>query len=87
MNTLNDRTKLWAVLLSGGGLFSWRQTWAGSVFLQTGSRPFFLATGVAFFCAYRMDHTRWWALIPAGTLLTPALVAWLGSVWRGAAAG
>jgi hypothetical protein len=48
--------------------------------------PAFLGSiGLAFAYLYRLDHTRWWAVIPAGVLWSLALTALLDT--RGLAAG
>jgi len=52
-----------------------------------GGFAFLGSIGVAFLLAWRDDARRWWALIPAGTLLSLAVTALVDGTARGAAAG
>lgn len=49
--------------------------WGGALFLG--------GISLGFFAVDLTDRTRWWALIPAGVLLTTALVAGLSTYWNG----
>ncbi|MCL5111080.1 MAG: hypothetical protein M1401_19865 [Chloroflexi bacterium] len=53
--------------------------WGGALFLG--------AIGLSFLVIYLDNRLFWWAIIPAGTLLTLALVAGLGVASRGVEAG
>ncbi len=57
---------------AGGG-------WMGSVFLG--------GISLGFWAVYLSQRSQWWAVIPAGTLLTLALVAGLSEVLPGLAVG
>jgi hypothetical protein len=43
--------------------------------------------GLAFLIVYLLDHERWWALIPAGTMLTLAVVAAISQALPGMETG
>lgn len=53
-------------------------TWGGSLFLGS--------LGIGFAAVYLRDHGRWWAIIPAGVMLTVALPAVGGASEAGARA-
>lgn len=53
-------------------------TWGGSLFLGS--------LGIGFAAVYLTDHGRWWAIIPAGVMLTLALPAVGGASEAGARA-
>lgn len=42
---------------------------------------------LGFFAVYGMDHTRWWALIPGGTMLSVAATAFMSEFLPGEAVG
>jgi hypothetical protein len=44
---------------------------------------FLALLGAGFATVYVSNKTRWWALIPAGALLTLALIAWLSAIRPG----
>jgi hypothetical protein len=79
---LMDRTHWWAlipgvVLLSVGTVIGLSEAnpelsgaWSGPIILG--------GVGLAFWLVYLMRREFWWSLIPAGTLTTLAVVAWLG---------
>jgi hypothetical protein len=52
---------------------------------HVGGAAFLGSIGLAFGLAWREDERRWWALIPAGTLLALALTAYLDGFRVGAA--
>lgn len=52
-----------------------------------GGAAFLGSLGLAFGLAWREDERRWWALIPAGTLLSLGLTALIDGVTRGDTAG
>jgi hypothetical protein len=49
--------------------------WGGALFLG--------GISLGFFAVELTDRRRWWALVPAGVLLTVALMAGLSSYWQG----
>jgi hypothetical protein len=49
--------------------------WGGALFLG--------AISLSFWLVYVLSYQRWWALIPAGTLLTLAAIAGLSGSWPG----
>ena len=53
--------------------------WGGALFLG--------GISMGFFAVELTDRTRWWALIPAGVLLTLALIAGLSAYWNGPEVG
>ena len=86
----SDRQSWWAAIpggaLLGLGLSALAdetglpgaETWGGSLFLG--------ALGIGFAAVYLRDHGRWWAIIPAGVMLTLALPAVGGASEAGARA-
>jgi len=87
----NDRARWWALipgctLLGLGVLIGLDQfdlvgagTWGGALLLG--------AISLGFWLAYLTGPTRWWAIIPGGTLLTLAAIAGMSDRWRGADLG
>lgn len=49
--------------------------------------PFLTLLSIGFWAVYLRDHHRWWAIIPAGMLLTTAVVATLAETGSSTAAG
>ena len=87
---LDNRLYWWAAIPAGvflvlsvvaglGVASSSAAVWGGPLFLG--------AIGLAFLGVYLRNRPQWWAIIPAGTMLTLAVVAVLGIVNRGAEAG
>lgn len=88
---LNKRDNWWAVipglvLLGIAGVIAWgelapagMEEWGGGIFLG--------CISLAFWIVYLTNREFWWALIPAGVLLTLAVVAGLGSVDNGSLVG
>ncbi|MDZ7799396.1 MAG: hypothetical protein U5K81_01210 [Trueperaceae bacterium] len=62
----HGQSEAWALPVGAGliglGLASLDMPWGGPVFLA--------AIGVGFVMVFQRDETRWWAIIPAGVLLT-----------------
>src|SRR5512140_3770093 len=61
---------------------------AGTILLSNilpewGGFWFLAALGVGFLCVYLSDRQRWWALIPAGVLVTLGFVAVMGDAFGG----
>lgn len=52
---------------------------------EVGGALFLGLTGIGFLALYLTSYERWWALIPAGTLTTLAVVAGLSSILQGTA--
>lgn len=75
----------WWTLIAGGGLLGIGAvillpgTWSGGIFLG--------GLGMGFSLVALTNLERWWAIIPAGTLLTLAFVAALSEILGGAYAG
>ncbi|WP_158866789.1 hypothetical protein [Leifsonia sp. AG29] len=61
--------------LDRGGLAQWTEV------------PLLGALGIGFLAVYLRDHRHWWALIPAGILVTLAVVPVLGASVPGSVAG
>ncbi len=88
---LTNRAQWWALipgctLLGLAGLMAWEKLapqsagpWGATFFLG--------GIGLSFLLIYLNDREFWWAIIPAGTLFTVALVAGLSSVLEGVAVG
>lgn len=86
---LSDRAQWWALipgctLLGLAGLMLWEEltpepagAWGAMFFLGS--------IGLSFLLIYLNNREFWWAIIPAGTLFTVALVASLSSVLEGVA--
>jgi hypothetical protein len=69
-----------ALLLAAGYFFpSFTDTWGGSIVLG--------GIGLSFLLVYLVDRKNWWAIIPCGVLLTLAVVAGVGTLLPGVAAG
>ena len=88
---LQQRDNWWA-LIPGFTLFSittlivldWlapqvTDVWGGSIVLG--------GIGLSFIIIYLLERQSWWALIPAGVLLTVAVVVGLGETWPGLEVG
>lgn len=87
---LDNRSQWWAIIPAGTLLTL--AAVAGLSIAAPGSAawggPLFLgAIGLTFCGVYTYNRAYWWAVIPAGTMLTLAAVAGLGIVSRGAEAG
>ncbi|HHX43788.1 MAG TPA: hypothetical protein GX714_07380 [Chloroflexi bacterium] len=88
---LSHRSSWWAVipgmtLLGVSGVIIineaaplWGGMWSGALFLAT--------LALAFWIIYLNDRSNWWAIIPAGTISTVALVAGLSDILPGLVVG
>ena len=56
----------------------------GEALAPLGGTVFLGAIGLSFLVVYLNNRLYWWAIIPAGSLLTLAVVAVLGVYWQGA---
>jgi hypothetical protein len=88
---LKDRDNWWAVI-PGLALLALAAITALTAYAPALAGPwigglFLLAIGAAFWVAYFRNRANWWAIIPAGTLTTLALVAAMAPLLGGLASG
>jgi hypothetical protein len=76
---LQDRTQWWAIIpgltLLGIGVIISLTVLAPGFMAIIGGSIVLGSIGLAFLIIYLLDREKWWALIPAGTMLTLTLVA------------
>jgi len=88
---MSNRAQWWALipgctLLGLAGLMAWEQLAPESAG-EWGATFFLGGIGLGFLLITLNNREFWWAIIPAGTLFTVALVAGLASVLEGVGAG
>jgi hypothetical protein len=88
---LQDRNQWWAIIpglsLIGIGALIFLTVLAPGLMGVLGGTLVLGSIGLAFLVIYLLDQEKWWALIPAGTLLTLAVVAAISQVVPGMQTG
>ena len=84
---LQNRTSWWAllpgvILLALGALITMEEL-APSLAGAVGGAFFLGSISLAFWLVYLTNRSQWWAIIPAGVLLTLAIIAGLDELVRG----
>ncbi len=88
---LQDSAQWWAIIpglsLIGIGALIFLTVLAPGLMGLLGGTLVLGSIGLAFLIIYLLDREKWWALIPAGTLLTLAVVAAISQVLPGMQTG